>query len=177
MTSPRELRPSSKSRSRATSRHSAARLAAVQALYQMELTDAKAPTVIDEFLHHRLGADDAEAGGGGKVNEKLFSDIVRGVVVRGEEIDQKIAESLPDSWKAERLQIVLRCILRAGALELMVRFEAPAAVVVSEYVRLAHSFFSEGEPALANGVLDRLARDLRPGELEARGGAAGDAIG
>mgnify|MGYP005656221069 CR=1 FL=1 len=177
MTASRELRPSSKSRSRSTSRHSAARLAAVQALYQMEMTEAKAPIVIDEFLRHRLGADDAEAGGGGRVNEKLFSDIVRGVVVRGEEIDRKIAASLPENWQPERLQIVLRCILRAGALELMVRFEAPAAVVVSEYVRLAHSFFSEGEPALANGVLDRLARDLRPGELEARDGAAGDAIG
>jgi len=175
MTKPGELRPSSKSRARATSRHSAARLAAVQALYQMEMTGTKAPIVIDEFQKHRFGAADAEEGTPARINETLFSDIVRGVVVRLEDIDRKIDASLPDTWQAERLEVVLRCILRAAALELLVRFEAPAAVIVSEYVRLAHSFFSEGEPAFANGVLDRLARDSRPGELEARGRAAGDA--
>ena len=175
MTRPDALRPSPKTRSRATSRHSAARLAAVQALYQMEMTGAKAPVVIDEFQKHRFGATDAEAGTVARVNETLFSDIVRGVVVRLEDIDRKIAASLPATWEAERLEVVLRCILRAAALELLVRFDAPAAVVVSEYVRLAHSFFSEGEPAFVNGVLDRLARDLRPGELEARDRARGDA--
>lgn len=175
MTSGRDLRPSSKSRSRATSRHSAARLSAVQALYQMEMTGTPASIVIDEFLRHRFTGNDEEAGGGRRVNQNLFSDIVRGVVVRRDDLDRRIAAALPAGWKPDRLELVLRCILRAGALELMVRFETPAAVVISEYVRLADSFFSEAEPSLANGILDRIARDVRPGELEARGGAAGDA--
>ncbi len=177
MNGSRDPRTPSKSRSRGTSRHSAARLAAVQALYQMEIAGTRTADVIDEFLNHRL--TDTQAGGEevGRFNEKLFASLIQGTVGRREEIDRRIESALPAGWEGARLELVLRCLLRAAAFELMARYQAPAAVVISEYVRLAHRFFSEGEPALANGVLDRLARELRPGELEARKGAAGDAAG
>jgi N utilization substance protein B len=177
MTTTRDPRTPSKSRSRGTSRHSRARLAAIQALYQSAMTGTPPSVVIDEFLRHRLMDTDNEAGEGGKLNEALFAELVKGASARLDETDRKIENALPSSWDGDRLEVVLRCLLRSAAYELMTRYETPATVVISEYVRLAHRFFSEGEPAFANGVLDRLARDLRPGELEARGSAAGDATG
>ncbi|NKB21152.1 MAG: transcription antitermination factor NusB [Alphaproteobacteria bacterium] len=161
-------KPASRTRRRATIRHSAARLAAVQALYQIEFSGSPVNGVIEEFRLHRLGAADEEVSGGAKANDVLFQELVRGAISRQEEIDGHIEAVLDDSWPLDRIAIVMRCILRVGTFELVSRFEAPARVIVKEYVDLAHSFFSGGEPGMVNGVLDKLASQLRPGELEAR---------
>jgi N utilization substance protein B len=158
----------SRGRASATSRHSAARLAALQALYQVEMTGAPGAQVIDEFIHHRLGRPDAESGTARKTNEKRFTELVRGVTGRGGELDALIGPLLASGWRLERLEIVMRCLLRLGAWELLALLEVPARVVISEYVALAGAFYSGDEPGAVNGILDRLARKLRPGELEAK---------
>ena len=103
-----------------------------------------------------------------KYPDVLFQGLVRGAISRQEEIDVHVGSALDDSWPLERIAVVMRCILRVGTFELISRFDVPARVVVKEYVDLAHSFFSGGEPRMVNGVLDKLAHQLRPGELEAR---------
>lgn len=160
--------PVRRARRSGTVRHSAARLAAVQALYQIEITGALTGSVIDEFVEHRLGAADVEASRGARANEALFRQLVRGAAVRGSDIDERLAPLLAQGWSIERIDVILRNILRLGAFELMARPEAPARVVVKEYVDLADAFFSGGEPGVVNAILDRLARELRPGELEGR---------
>ncbi|MBK18334.1 MAG: transcription antitermination factor NusB [Rhodospirillaceae bacterium] len=159
-------RKTSRTRRRATVRHSAARLAAVQALYQIDFSDSPVNTVIEEFRLHRLGAADAEVSGGAKANDVLFQELVRGAISRQDEIDTHISNALDPAWPLERIAIVMQCILRVGTFELISRFDVPARVVVKEFVDLAHSFFSGGEPGMVNGVLDKLAHQLRPGELE-----------
>lgn len=161
-------KPASRTKRRATVRHSAARLAAVQALYQIDFSGTSVNAVIEEFRLHRLGSADQEVSGGAKANDVLFQELVRGTISRQDEIDVHVGEALDDSWPLDRIAIVMRCILRVGTFELISRFDVPARVVVKEYVDLAHSFFSEGEPGMVNGVLDKLAHLLRPGELEAR---------
>ncbi|MBT5459252.1 MAG: transcription antitermination factor NusB [Rhodospirillaceae bacterium] len=166
MTVPPPARSAGKPRQRATVRHRAARLAAVQALYQLEISDMSVGAVVDEFINHRLGTADPEASRGAKANEPLFKELVHGADIRKEDIQGHIVPSLSEGWTYDRLEIILRCILRLGTFELLVRFEAPAAVILSEYVHIADEFFSGSEPGVINGVLDRIARDLRPGELE-----------
>ena len=153
---------------RSTGRHHAARLAAVQALYQVEMTGQSLSSVIEEFVGHRLGQSDVESSRGARANEPLFRQLVRGTGGRIAEFDGLIRPLLAEGWKVERLEVVLRCILRLGTFEMVARPEVPAAVVIKEYVDLADDFFSENEPAMVNGILDRLARQCRPGELEAR---------
>ena len=157
-----------RSKASATSRHSAARLAALQALYQVEMTGTPGAQVIDEFIRHRLGQPDDEGGTARKTNAKRFTDLVRGVTGRCAEIDALIRPLLATGWQLERLEIVMRCLLRLGAWELLALPEVPARVVISEYVALAGAFYSGDEPGAVNGILDRLARKLRPGELEAK---------
>lgn len=163
-----EARPKGPSRNRATVRHSAARMAAVQANYQLEMTQAATSAVIDEFLGHRLGQADVEASQGANANETLFKELVRGVEIQSEELRKFIEPLLPDGWNYDRLDVILRCILRLGTFELLHRVQVPAAVVIAEYMQLADAFFSGGEPGVVNGVLDRVAREVRPGELENR---------
>ncbi len=144
---------------------SAARLAAVQALYQIDLAAASAEDVIDEFHHFRLrekldGIERLAA------DSDLFDMIVRGTQLRRDELDVLIAASLAPGWSVERLETVLRATLRAGAFELIVDAVVPAAVVITEYVDVTHAFFAGKEPGFVNGVLDKLARSLRPGELQ-----------
>lgn len=146
----------------ATARRRAARLAAVQALYQIELTSDPAGAVAREFLEHRPGRerdDEIEA------DQSLFADIVQGVASRRRELDALIASVLVEGWTVERLELVLKLILRAGAYELQARPDVPARVCITEYVDLAHAFFEGKEPGFTNGVLDHLARMLRPGEM------------
>jgi transcription antitermination protein NusB len=140
-------------------RRSAARLAAVQALYQIELAGAPVETVIAEFLRDGIDPDHR-----GAFDEALFADIVRGAVARLAELDHRIAETLTPDWPLERLENVLRAILRAGAYELLERVDVPVPVTISEYLDIGHAFFAGKEPGLINGVLDRLARSLRPEE-------------
>jgi transcription antitermination protein NusB len=151
-------------------RRSAARLAAVQALYQIDLTGISPANAIGEFLRHRLGKESEEPDVGA-ADEPFFADLVEGTCARREELDRAIAAALTPDWPLERLEVTLRAILRAGAYELAARPDVPARVVISEYLDIAHAFFSGKEPGLVNGVLDRVARTLRP---EALRGGEGD---
>ena len=148
-----------------TRRRSIARLAAVQALYQFELNPGRgADSVIGEFVHHRLGREiDGETYG--EADEKLFTEIVRGVAANRERLDETLSAALTDEWPLGRLETLLRLILEAGAYELVHRPDIPPRVTLSEYVAIAHAFFDGREPGLANGVLDRLARTLRGADL------------
>lgn len=135
----------------------AARLAAVQALYQCDMNDPDPRQVVAEFVTHR--AD--ELGDRG-----LFGDVVNGVADRVEDIDRMISESLAEGWTIDRLETVLRAIMRAGAYELLAKPDVPPRVVINEYVEIAHAFFAGREPGMVNGVLDRLARVLRAESFE-----------
>ena len=137
-----------------------ARLAAVQALYQMELTGVDAVTVAQEFCDHRFS--DAEAC----ADETLFRRIVAGVPHLQVEIDRAIASSLSKDWKLQRIDSILRSILRAAAFELIGRDDAPARVVIDEYIEIARRFFDAEECGFVNAVLDRLARSHRASEFD-----------
>ena len=148
---------------------SRARLAAVQALYQMALTAASADQVVREFTRHRLGPRNEPEGGA--ADPALFAELVRGVEAAGGELDDMIAAVLADDHDVERLETVLKVVLRAGAYELSHRLDVPARVAIKEYVDVAEAFYGRKETNLVNAVLDRLARALRPEELgDGRGG-------
>ncbi len=153
----------------ALSGRAAARFGAVQALYQMALGGHGSEAVIAEFLEHRL-----QAGGGepeqpdiGQVDEAFFGALVRSVSGEADSLDDMLSAVLADGWPVERLELLLKLILRAGAFELGHWPEVPARVVVSQYVDLAHAFLDDKQTAMANGVLDQLARSLRPEEFDA----------
>lgn len=159
-------RPDHRTRSGgAPSRRAAARLAAVQALYQLELGDGSADAVIREFGQHRLGQE-IDGADYGEADQALFADLVRNVTADRAELDRVIGEALSAEWSVDRLEAVLRAILRAGAYELSSRRDVPPRVILNEYVDIADAFFSGKEIGLVNGVLDRLARTLRPDEFE-----------
>jgi N utilization substance protein B len=146
-------------------RRSVARLAVVQALYQLELNQTIDPEpVLREFARHRFGQE-IDGDRYGEVDPALFSDIVRGVTSHRERLDDTIAAALTEDWPLRRLDSVLRAILRAGAYELVHRHDVPPRVSISEYTTIAHAFFVGKEPGLANGVLDRLGRTLRGAEM------------
>ena len=147
----------------------AARVAAVQALFQSEQAQVGAETVIDEFVRHRLGRLPGNGGfEEGRVPDAdvaLFAAIVRVATREQDRIDRLIAEVLAADWPLPRLDPVLRALMRAGTAELLQRDGPPARVVINEYLDVAHGFFDGDEPRMANGVLDRLARGLRPAEF------------
>jgi N utilization substance protein B len=138
----------------------AARLAAVQALYQHEMEGIAIPALLHEFHRHRLGAviDDAEFA---DADVPFFDDLVGGVAARKEEIDRRIAEKLAKGWSLARLDKPMRQILRAGAYELMARPDVPAKAVISEYLDVADAFYDKPEKGFVNGLLDALAKDVR----------------
>lgn len=141
----------------------AARLAALQALYQMEATEESVEAVIAEFRAHRLG----QTGEGTLEAADLghFVNLVRGVVENQTALDQAIHGSLAPGWSLTRIDSILRALLRAAAHELFARPDIPARVVVNEYVEVARAFFEGEEPKFVNAVLDRLARARRPEEF------------
>jgi len=149
----------------AVRRRSVARLGAVQALYQLALNPGLGvDSVVGEFVHHRLGREiDGEVYG--EADEALFGDLVRGVMRHREQLDQTISAALSEEWPLLRLQTILRLVIEAGAYELAHRPDIPPRVTLSEYVAIAHAFFDGKEPALANGVLNRLARAQRAANL------------
>ena len=144
--------------SKGDARH-AARLGAVQALYQMEMAGGGAEEVAREFAEHRFGElpvpPDAE----------FFSVIVNGVPRHQVEIDRAIAASLSQNWKLERVDSILRAILRCGVFELVARRDVPARVVIDEYVAVAGAFFGADEPGFVNGALDTIAKRKRAPEF------------
>lgn len=156
----------------------AARLAAVQALYQAELAGASAETVLDEFVRHRVGGQDAaplaaralDEGAAPGADVPLLARIVRGWAVNAETIDRVVSAALAEDWPLQRLDPVLRALLRAAAAELHDAKGAPARAVINEYLDVAHGFFGGEEPRFANGVLDRIARTLRAAEFAAEAG-------
>lgn len=137
-----------------------ARLAAVQALYQMEIAGVGVEAVIREFSDHRFDAD-MEGEQLAEADEDFFAEIVRGVVADQKSIDGAIARRLAKGWRLERIDATLRAILRSGAMELLRRPDVPTEVAIDEYVEIAKSFFEGPEPGVANGVLDGIARDVR----------------
>ena len=146
-------------------RRSAARLAAVQALYQIELGGATPEQVIHEFVDLRL-KEEVDGVRLAEADRRLLTELVRGVTAERGEIDDMLAAVLDEDWPVERLETLVLTVLRAGAYELTERREVPVRVVISEYVAVADAFFAGKEPGLVNGVLDRLARALRPEEFE-----------
>ncbi len=144
---------------------SVARLAAVQALYQMEVSGAGVEAVVREFSEHRFDRSPAGEEGEGAplaaADEIFFAELVRGVVEHQRGIDPAIARRLARGWRLDRLDATVRAILRAGAFELAHRPDVPVEVVINEYVDLARSFFEGPEPGFVNAALDGLARDVR----------------
>lgn len=143
---------------------SAARLAAVQALYQMDIAQTQVDDVIAEFVGLRFG-DSADDPDFKDADRDFFTALVRGVVRRQREIDPVIDEHLAEGWRLNRIDAILRAILRAGVLELIERTDVPVRVVITEYVNAAHAFLGVDEPRVVNGVLDRLGRRYRQSEL------------
>lgn len=149
----------------------ASRMAAVQALFQSDQTGDNVETVIDQFVRHRLGeltgSGGFEDGRAPDAEVPLFARIVRVAVQQQDTADRMLVEALPPEWPLARLDPVLRAVLRAGAAELSMSDGPPAKVVINEYLDVARGFFSGAEPGMANAVLDRLARLLRPQEFKA----------
>lgn len=147
-------------------RSAAARLAAIQALYEMEVADVRPDPVLREFFKDRWLDRNGEAAEElAEPDPDLFTALVRGVEERATTIEDMIGAALQDGRTPDSLEVLVLCILRAGAWELLARPEAPAKVVISQYLDVAHAFFDGPEPGFVNGVLDRLARTLRPREL------------
>lgn len=144
---------------------SAARLAAVQALYQMDVSGKGVMDALAEFEAFWIGRE-VEGIEFQPSDNEFFRNILSGVVQNQREIDVKIDKALAAGWPLARVEAVLRAILRAGGYELMFRKDVPARVVITEYVDVTHSFYDQDEPGLVNAVLDTLAREVRTGELE-----------
>jgi transcription antitermination protein NusB len=142
----------------------AARLAAVQALYQMDLAGTGLNEILTEFESHWLGGD-VEGAQYLPAEAAFFRDIVGGVVREQTRLDPQIDAALAKGWPLKRIEAVLRAVLRAGAYELACRRDVPARVVMSEYVDVASAFVDRDETGMVNAVLDQLARELRADEF------------
>jgi transcription antitermination protein NusB len=148
--------PTAKSRSKA---RAAARLAAVQALYQQEMENTPLPQLLNEFHQHRLGAtiEDVEYA---DADPDFFDDIVKGVDARRDEIDALITAKLT-GWTLDRLDRPMRQILRAGTYELLARNDVPTGAAISEYLDVTDAFYDRREKGFVNGLLDAIAKDVR----------------
>ena len=146
------------------SRRQAARLAAVQALYQWQEGEHGPAEIIEQFLSVRTG----ETGEGGMrrdADRPLFKDVVEGTVAHKDGLEQTVSAALAQDWTWARIDRLVRAILLAGAYELLHRKDVPPKVAINEYVEIAHAFYDQGEPTFINSVLDRVARGVRPAEL------------
>ncbi|PVB63282.1 transcription antitermination factor NusB [Labrenzia sp. 011] len=153
---------------RPANKRGVARLAAVQALYQMDVGGSPLTNVISEFTDFRLGKE-IDGAQYRDADEQWFKQIVSGVVEDQKFLDPFIHTALTEDWPLKRIDSLLRAILRSGSYELLRRKDVPAKVIISEYIDVAKAFFEDDEPGLVNGVLDRLAHDLRNGEFDAEG--------
>jgi transcription antitermination protein NusB len=146
-------------------KRSAARLAAVQALYQMDIAGTSLPDILAEFESHWLGGD-VEGDSYPEAEAAYFHDVVGGVLREQKELDPIVDDALSRGWPLKRVEAVLRAVLRAGAYELVHRSDVPARVVVNEYVDVAGAFLDRDETGMVNAVLDALARRLREAEFQ-----------
>jgi len=151
---------------------STARLVAVQALYEIDMTGIEADPVLDEFLRQRWkSAPSMPTEGEEDLPEMvapdgaLLAELVRGVSGKRDELDGIVGPALSAEWSVERLEVILRAILRAGTFELLASAQVPARVIINEYVNVAKAFFDDNKPGLVNGVLDKIARVLRASEF------------
>jgi N utilization substance protein B len=141
----------------------ASRVSAVQALYQMDVSGAPHKTVVKEFLDHRFGYEDEP--GMVRADEAYFEDILTGVVTNQSKIDTAIDERLSEKWPLRRLDAALRALLRSATYEIQNRPDVPALVIINEYMAIATEFFSGKEPGMVNGVLDKIAKNVRSAEF------------
>ncbi len=141
---------------------SAARLAAVQALYQMDMESIGLARLLDEFHSHRLG-EEIEDAKIAHAEVSFFDDVVSGVDARRAEIDALIETNLGEQWKISRLDKTMLQILRAGTYEILARADVPTGSVINEYMDVAHAFFDAKDAKFVNGLLDAVAKDKRPG--------------
>ena len=155
---------------KSSERH-AARLAAVQALYQMDVAGKGLIDALAEFEAFWIGRE-VEGIAFQPAETEFFRSILTGVVDHQRDVDARLDQALATGWPLKRVEAVLRAILRAGAYELLYRRDVPARVAISEYVDIAHGFYSDDEPGLVNAVLDAIGRNVRAGELGERGGQA-----
>jgi N utilization substance protein B len=149
---------------KAPSRRQAARLAAVQALYQWQEGQDEPAAIVDQFLTVRTG----EAGEGGMrrdADKPLFRDVVEGTASHKDELEKTVSAALAENWTWARVDRLVRAILLAGTYELVHRRDVPPKVAINEYVEIAHAFYNQGEPTFVNSVLDRVARQERAAEL------------
>ena len=144
----------------ASQARAAARLAAVQALYQHHMEGTVVTRLLDEFHQHRLGQE-IEGEEYAAADVAFFDDVVRGTIARRDEIDAVVAAKLAHGWTLKRLDKTMLQILRAGAYELMARADVPKASAISEYVDVAKAFFDNREAKFVNGVLDAVAKEVR----------------
>jgi N utilization substance protein B len=146
------------------SRRQAARLAAVQALYQWQEGQDEPAAIIEQFLSVRTG----EAGEGGMrrdADKPLFKDVVEGTVSHKDELEKTVSAALAENWTWVRIDRLVRAILLAGTYELVHRRDVPPKVAINEYVEIANAFYDQGESTFVNSVLDRIARQERAAEL------------
>ncbi len=151
---------------------SSARLAAVQALYEMDMTDITADSVINEFLKQRWkpspgmqNDEEEDLPDLADPDGALLAELIRGVSAKRNDLDGMIGPALSADWTVDRLETILRAVLRAGTIELL-SSDFPARVVINEYVNVSKAFFDDNKPGMVNGVLDKLARVLRTAEME-----------
>jgi N utilization substance protein B len=149
---------------RKANRRGAARLAAVQALYQMDIAGTALDEILAEFESHWIGRE-VEGAQYLPAEAAFFRDVVAGVLREQRSLDPLIDEALARGWPLKRIEAILRAVLRAGAYELGHRNDVPARVVVSEYVDVANAFVDKSETGMVNAVLDQIARKFRPGEF------------
>ena len=161
--------PASDKEAPKANKRGAARLAAVQALYQMDLAGTGLNDILAEFESHWIGRE-VEGAQYLPAEAAFFRDIVSGVVRDQRELDPLIDEALSNGWPLKRIEAVLRASLRAGAYELIHRTDVPARVVVAEYADVAAAFVGRDETGMVNAVLDQLARRLRAGEFDRAAG-------
>ncbi|ODN68810.1 transcription antitermination factor NusB [Methylobrevis pamukkalensis] len=153
---------------RPANQRGAARLFAVQALYQLEIGGEDILTVVAEYEQFRLGKEiDGEQYRA--ADPAFFRDVISGVVEEQRRIDPLVHTALVEDWPLKRVDATLRAILRCGTYELLRRKDVPGRVVISEYIDVARAFYEDDEPKLVNGVLDRIAHDLRPDEFSGEG--------
>ncbi|MEN3379377.1 MAG: transcription antitermination protein NusB [Hyphomicrobiales bacterium] len=156
--------PAPRNEDRKANRRGAARLAAVQALYQMDIAGTPLGDILAEFQSHWIGQE-VDGSQYLPAEAAFFRSVVQGVLDDQRKLDPMIDKALQGGWPLKRVESLLRAVLRAGVYELSSRSDVPARVVVSEYVDVAHAFLDAEETGMVNAVLDQLARQLRAGEF------------